>query len=90
MSSYVKTWLNVEGMSTDDKQVVVDMFCILYDAEYNYGMSFGELPGASTVSVFYDSLDERLYVLHHRGDFDFCNQSKTVKEFDYSLGRLQR
>ena len=90
MSSYVKTWMNVEGMSKAEKQAVVDMFCRLYDAEYNYGMSFGELREAGTVSVFYDSLDERLYVLHHRDGFDFCNQSKTVKEFDYSLGRLQR
>lgn len=90
MSSYVKTWMNVIDMSKAEKQAVVDMFCILYDAEYSYGMSFGELSEAGTVSVFYDSLDECLYVLHHRGDFDFCNQSKTVKEFDYSLGRLQR
>lgn len=90
MSSYVKTWKNVEGMLKAEKQAVIDMFCRLYDAEYNYGMSFGEVSDAGTVSVFYDSLDECLYVLHHRSGFDFCNQSKTVKEFDYSLGGLQR
>lgn len=90
MSSYVKTWMNVGDMSKAEKQAVVDMFCRLYDAEYNYGMSFGELREAGTVSVYYDSIDDCLYVLHHRDGFDFANQSKTVKEFDYSLGGLQR
>lgn len=90
MSKSVKTWMNVKDMSKAEKQAVVDMFCRLYDAEYSYGMSYGELYEAGSVSVFYDSLDERLYVLHHRGNFDFANQSKTVKEFDYSLGGLQR
>ena len=90
MSSHVKTWTDVGDMSKAEKQAVVDMFCRLYDAEYNYGMSFGEVSEAGTVSVYFDSIDNCLYVLHHKNNFDFCNQSKTVKECDYSLGGLQR
>lgn len=90
MNSHVKTWMNVKDMSKTEKQAVVDMFCRLYDAEYNYGMSFGELDEADTVSVFYDGCADGLFVVHHKIHHDFFNQSKTVKEFDCSLGGLQR